>query len=127
MKSRVTELCASIEQDTTELTHLCRDGLGACPRALSLAKKIASNLDELKYAIETALVDKVIEDFLDIATPLIKFTEVVVAPHAGQFDEKADQLSKFSDRIVRTAKMVAVGTGNGNKKVAGKLTNDANV
>ena len=112
----MSELCASIEQDTTELTHLCREGRGGSARALSLAKKIASNLDELKYAIETALVDKVIEDFLDVATPLTKFTEVVVAPHTANFDERADQLSQFSDRIVRTAKMVAVGTGNANKK-----------
>ena len=114
----MSELCASIEQDTSELTHLCREGRGGSARALSLAKKIASNLDELKYAIETALVDKVIEDFLDVATPLTKFTEVVVAPHTANFDERADQLSQFSDRIVRTAKMVAVGTGNANKKVA---------
>ena len=83
---------------------------------MSLAKKVASNLDELKYAIETALVDKVIEDFLDVATPLTKFTEVVVAPHTGNFDERANQLGQFSDKIVRTAKMVAVGTGNANKK-----------
>ena len=79
------ELCTSIDQDTTELTNLCREGRGGSARALALAKKIAGNLDELKYAIETALVDKVIEDFLDIATPLAKFTEVVVAPHTGQY------------------------------------------
>ena len=118
LKDRVIELCTSIDQDTTELTNLCREGRGGSARALALAKKIAANLDELKYAIETALVDKVIEDFLDIATPLAKFTEVVVAPHTGQFEERADQLSQFSDRMVRTAKMVAVGTGNANKKVA---------
>ena len=37
------------------------------------------------------------------------------------FEEKSDNLSNFSDRIVRTAKMVAVGTGTGNKKVAEAL------
>ena len=84
LKDRVIELCTSIDQDTTELTNLCREGRGGSARALALAKKIAGNLDELKYAIETALVDKVIEDFLDIATPLAKFTEVVVAPHTGK-------------------------------------------
>ena len=88
LKDRVIELCASIDQDTTELTNLCREGRGGSARALALAKKIAGNLDELKYAIETALVDKVIEDFLDIATPLAKFTEVVVAPHTGKVFKK---------------------------------------
>ena len=123
LKGRVTELCAAIEQDTTELTHLCREGRGSSARAMALAKKIATNLEELKSAIETALVDKVIEDFLDIATPLTKFTEVVISPKKEadmnhQFDEKALQLGRFADRIVRTSKMVAVGTGSANKKVA---------
>ena len=118
LKGRVKELCASIEQDTTELTHLCREGRGNSARALSLAKSIAGNLEELKYAIQTALVDKVIEDFLDIASPLAKFNEVVLDPSKGSFEERAQNLGQFSDNLVNSAKMVAVGTGNANKKVA---------
>ena len=89
---------------------------------MALSKKIAGNLENLKHAIETAIVDKVIDDFLDIGSPLAKFTEVVLTPKGGdvnrQFEEKANQLGQFSDRIVRTSKMVAVGTGNANKKAA---------
>ena len=89
---------------------------------MALSKKIAGNLENLKHAIETAIVDKVIDDFLDIGSPLAKFTEVVLTPKEGdvnrQFEEKANQLGQFSDRIVRTSKMVAVGTGNANKKAA---------
>ena len=87
-----------------------------------IVQKIAGNLENLKHAIETAIVDKVIDDFLDIGSPLAKFTEVVLTPKGGdvnrQFEEKANQLGQFSDRIVRTSKMVAVGTGNANKKAA---------
>jgi len=89
---------------------------------MALSKKIAGNLENLKHAIETAIVDKVIDDFLDIGSPLAKFTEVVLTPKGEdvnrQFEEKANQLGQFSDRIVRTSKMVAVGTGNANKKAA---------
>jgi vinculin len=118
------ELCSSIEQDTTELTHLCRECRGSSARAMALAKKIAINLDELKYAIQTALVDKVVQDFLDIGTPLKQFTDCVLTPtltgadRDRQFEEKASNLSIFSDKLVRTGKMVAVGTGTANKKVA---------
>ena len=100
------------------MTHLCREGRGNSARALSLAKSVAGNLEELKYAIQTALVDKVIEDFLDIASPLAKFNEVVLDPSKGSFEERAQNLGAFSDNLVNTAKMVAVGTGNANKKVA---------
>ena len=123
LKGHVTELCAAIEQDTTELTHLCREGRGSSARAMALSKKIAGNLENLKHAIETAIVDKVIDDFLDIGSPLAKFTEVVLTPKGGdvnnrKFEEKANLLGQFSNRIVRTSKMVAVGTGNANKKAA---------
>ena len=72
---------------------------------------LSGNLEELKYAIQTALVDKVIEDFLDIATPLAKFNEVVIDPTKGSFEDRADNLRRFSDNLVKSAKMVAVGTG----------------
>ena len=37
------------------------------------------------------------------------------------FEDKAENFSNFSDRSVRTAKMVAVGTSTGNKKIAEAL------
>ena len=94
---------------------------------MQLAKNVATHLGKLKDAIQTALVDKVVEDFLDIATPLYRFTECVVQPaKEGQdrqrlFEAKAAELSSFSDRSVRTAKMVAVGANTANKKVAEAL------
>ncbi len=126
LKDRVKELCSGIEHDTTELTHLCREGRGSSARAMALAKKIASNLQELKYAIQTALVDKVVEDFMDVATPLMKFTETVVTPLPAQFEERANNLGQFSDKIVKTSKMVAVGTGNANKRVSEAILAIAN-
>ena len=62
---------------------------------------------------------------MDISTPLNKFTEVVLKPKGTdvnrQFEEKANDLGQFSDKIVRTAKMVAVGTGNADKKIAEEI------
>jgi hypothetical protein len=37
-------------------------------------------LDELKDKIQGALVDRVVEDFIDITTPLKQFTDAVLAP-----------------------------------------------
>jgi vinculin len=73
------------------------------------------------------LVDKVVEDFLDVATPLKQLTDCVVQPppvgldRDRIFEDKSENLSNFSDRSVRTAKMVAVGTSTGNKKIAEAL------
>ena len=92
-----------------------------------LIQKESFQIDLFQTAIQTALVDKVVEDFLDISTPLKQLTDCVVQPPpAGLdrdriFERTSENLSNFSDRIVRTAKMVAVGTGTGNKKVAEAL------
>ena len=63
-------LCKSIQQNSAELANLCAAGAGDTPQALELAKRVATDLGELKEAIQTALVDKVVEDFMDVVSPL---------------------------------------------------------
>lgn len=69
-------------------------------------------------------MDRVVEDFMDVGTPLKQFTEAVVRPCEDEqrrdtvFEEKAKDLTLFGEKAVRTAKMVAVGTNSGNKKTA---------
>ena len=64
---------------------------------------------------------------MDAGTPLKQFTECVLQQHPDQakrdqlFDEKAAKLSAFAHKAVATAKMVAVGTNSGNKKIAEAL------
>lgn len=41
---------------------------------------LSQKLDELKDKIQGALVDRVVEDFVDITTPLKQFTDAVLAP-----------------------------------------------
>ena len=71
------------------------------------------------------MVDRVVEDFADIATPLKQFTEAVTAPEGtpgreANFAEKAANLSAFGNRVAKTARLVAAGSG-GNKKLAEAL------
>ena len=63
-------MCKSIQQNSSELANLCAAGAGDSPQALELAKRVATDLGELKEAIQTALVDKVVEDFMDVVSPL---------------------------------------------------------
>ena len=67
---KVVALCKSIQQNSAELANLCAAGAGDTPQALELAKRVATDLGELKEAIQTALVDKVVEDFMDVVSPL---------------------------------------------------------
>ena len=67
---KVVSLCKSIQQNSADLANLCAAGAGDTPQALELAKRVATDLGQLKEAIQTALVDKVVEDFMDVVTPL---------------------------------------------------------
>lgn len=77
------------------------------------------------------MVSRVVEDFIDIASPLKQFTEAVLAPegtpHREQnFSEKALNLEHFSNRTANTARMVAAGGSGGNKKLTEALLSSAN-
>ena len=56
--------------NSADLANLCAAGAGDTPQALDLAKRVATDLGQLKEAIQTALVDKVVEDFMDVVSPL---------------------------------------------------------
>lgn len=82
---------------------------------------MAQKLTELKNCIQNAVVNRVVEDFLDVVTPLKQFTEAVLAPEGTPHREqnladKAQGLEGFSSRAAKTARMVAAGGSAGNKK-----------
>lgn len=45
----------------------------------SFLRALSSKLQELKDKIQTAVVDRVVEDFVDITTPLKQFTDAALA------------------------------------------------
>lgn len=47
------------------------------------SRLLSQKLDELKDKIQGALVDRVVEDFVDITTPLKQFTDAVLAPEGN--------------------------------------------
>jgi vinculin len=84
---------------------LCRSGQGNSPQAQAVAKYdifvvtglkiflnnnnfffrlLSQKLDELKDKIQGALVDRVVEDFIDITTPLKQFTDAVLTPEGDK-------------------------------------------
>jgi len=44
------------------------------------SRKLSHKLDELKKMIQDAVVSRVVEDFVDINTPLKQFTDAVHVP-----------------------------------------------
>ena len=84
----------------------------------------------LANCIQSALVDRVVEDFVDILTPIKLFTDCVVSPgdpatREQVFDARSGQLVNFSDRVASTARLVATGNSSGNRKLAEALLSSA--
>lgn len=112
------------------MANLCAHGQGNTPRAQEIARQLSQKLYELKNRIQQAVVSRVVEDFIDITTPLKQFTEAVLTvegtPGREQnFNDKTLCLQNFSNRAAKTARMVAAGGSGGNKKLAEALLNSA--
>ncbi|KAK3872880.1 hypothetical protein Pcinc_022074 [Petrolisthes cinctipes] len=125
-QSGILALCEEVDSLSQQLSEMCRRGQGDTPQAQNVARALSSKLQELKDKIQTAVVDRVVEDFVDITTPLKQFTDAALAlegtPGREQnFDSKANNLANFSNRATKTAQMVAAGSSGGNKKLAEAL------
>ncbi|XP_026474060.1 vinculin isoform X3 [Ctenocephalides felis] len=129
-KAEILQLCEEVESLSHQLGGLCSKGLGDSPQAQELARKLSQKLHELKERIQSAVVNRVVEDFIDISTPLKQFTEAVNVPEGTpgreqNFTEKANNLQAFSNRASKTSRMVAAGGSSGNKKIAEALLSAA--
>ncbi|OXU28986.1 hypothetical protein TSAR_002363 [Trichomalopsis sarcophagae] len=126
-KAEILQLCDEVDNLSHQLGELCARGEGNSPRAQEIARQLSHKLNELKNKIQQAVVSRVVEDFIDITTPLKQFTEAVLAPEGTpgreqNFNDKTLNLQNFSNRAAKTARMVAAGGSGGNKKLAEALT-----
>lgn len=122
-KADILRLCEEVEGLANQYSKLCAAGLAHTPEAQEIARKLNAKLHELKNQIQSAVVSRVVEDFIDISTPLKQFTEAVNVPEGTpgreqNFNQKAANLQAFSDRASKTSRMVAAGGSGGNKKLA---------
>ncbi|XP_043476045.1 vinculin isoform X4 [Leptopilina heterotoma] len=129
-KAEILQLCDEVESLSRQLEDLCHRGQGSSPQAQEIARQLSHKLRELKNKIQQAVVSRVVEDFIDITTPLKQFTEAVLAPEGTpnreqNFNDKTLALQTFSNRAAKTAKMVAAGGSGGNKKLAEALNASA--
>ncbi|XP_065571794.1 vinculin-like isoform X2 [Artemia franciscana] len=125
-RTEIISLCNQVDSLSRQLGDLCRSGQGHQPQAQAVARLLSQKLDELKQKIQGALVGRVVEDLVDILTPLKQFTEAVTAPEGTPnrektFNEKAQALVDLSSQAAQTARLVAAGGSNGNKKLAESL------
>uniref|UniRef100_A0A1B0DHH8 Vinculin n=1 Tax=Phlebotomus papatasi TaxID=29031 RepID=A0A1B0DHH8_PHLPP len=129
-RAEILALCDEVEALSDQFAKLCAAGLGDTPEAQEIARRLNAKLHELKKQIQTAVVGRVVEDFMDVATPLKQFMEAVNVPEGTpgrdqNFAQKAAALQAFSDRAAKTSRMVAAGGSGGNKKLAEILLSSA--
>ncbi|KAH9628215.1 hypothetical protein HF086_003047 [Spodoptera exigua] len=139
-KAEVLQLCSEVQRLSDKLADLCASGKGI-PRKPELSPgkrttledrismELTDKLHELKRATERAVVNRVVEDFIDVAAPLRHFTDAVNAPpgtpgRESHFHDKAAALAAFSARAAAAAGVVAAGVGH-NKRLADQLIHNA--
>lgn len=129
-KVEILQLCDEVQGLSDKFSQFCAQNLDDTPEAQAVASKLKAKLHELKQRIQNALVNRVVEDFMDVSTPLKQFTDAVNVPEGtpgrdANFAQKAGNLQAFSDRASKTSRMVAAGGSGGNRKIAEVLLNSA--
>ena len=129
-KSELLNLSEEVDSLYHHLGDLSRRGEGSSPQAQVLSNQLIRKLAELKNKIQSAVINRVVEDFVDTVSPLKQFTEAVAVSEGtpgreANFSEKAIALQGFSNRIAKTARMVAAGGCGDNKKLAESLLSSA--
>jgi vinculin len=129
-RAEIHQLCDEVQQLAAQFSKLCAQGKGRSPEGLEVSRKLNAKLHELKQQIQNAVVNRVVEDFIDISTPLKQFTEAISVPEGtpgreANFTQKSNNLQAFSDRASKTSRIVAAGGSVGNKKLAEVLLSSA--
>lgn len=129
-KVEMLQLCDEVESLSHQFSKMANNGMGHTADAQECARRLTGKLQQLKQMIHASLVRRVVEDFMDVSTPLKQFSDAVMVPESvphrePNFAQKSAALQAFSDRAAKTSRMVAAGGSGGNKKIAEVLLGSA--
>ncbi|KFD70019.1 hypothetical protein M514_08978 [Trichuris suis] len=145
-KYAINQLCDEIDRLCEQLTDLQRKGmccfvqvsmetffiyLGDSPQARATIEQLRGKLHDLKEMMDRVLLDRVVDDFADITTPLKQFAEAVVAPEGTpgreqNFNDKAQNLRDHCQRCAHTGRLVGTAGPCKDKKIVESLCSTAN-
>lgn len=129
LRQQMLDLCNDTEALNTQLADLCRRGYANTPQAQAKARELSTKLREIQRFIQAALVNHVVDDFIDATLPLRLFTEAVLSTSSSSnrdqnFLDKAKNLSNWSKRASQTSRHVATNCAQ-NKRLAESIASTA--
>ena len=132
LRQQMLELCNDAETLNRQLGDLCRrPGQANSEQAQAMARELSNKLREIQRFIQAALVNQVVDHYIDATLPLRQFTEAVLSSSAASqnrdqlFNERARNLSDWSRRAAQTARHVSSNCAQ-NKRLAETISSVAN-
>lgn len=130
LKQQMLDLCNDAETLNKQLSAMCQRGQANSAQAQSMARELSNKLRDIQRFIQAALVNRVVDDFIDATLTLRQFTETVLstsgAPQRDQmFNDRARNLSDWSRRAAQTGRHVATNCAQ-NKRLAESISSIAN-
>lgn len=135
LRQRMLELCNDCERLNRQLSELCSRGQAQSGQAQAMARELSSKLREIQRFIQAALVNRVVDDFIDATQPLRQFTDIVLSTsttttttHTSReqlLNERARNLTDWSKRASQTAQHVATNSAS-SKRLADSISSASN-
>lgn len=117
LRQQILDLCNDAERLNRQLGELGRRGqhqqMSSSSQTQAMARELSSKLREIQRFVQAALVNRVVDDYIDATLSLRQFTEVVLTTRRHEqnieehFKERARNLSDWSRRASQTAQHVA--------------------
>lgn len=116
-KSEILEHCNELDRANRSMGHNLADP--------STKDKMRTIITKLETRTNQAVIDRIIQDMADIATPLKQFTDAVLSKEPLEtkrmnVEQKGQQLKAFSSRLSKTANVVAFANAK-NKRMSETL------
>lgn len=129
LRQKMLDLCNDAEALNRQLHDLCQRGCANSSQAQTKARELSSKLRDIQRFIKVALVNRVVDDYIDATLPLRQFTEAVLSTISSSnrdqnFNAKSRNLSDWSRRASQTARHVATNCAQ-NKRLAESITSTA--
>lgn len=137
LRQKILDLCNDAERLNRQLGELSRTASRMSPsqqhKAQAMARELSSKLREIQRFVQAALVNRVVDNFIDATSSLRQFTEIVQTTTAttttttttktptNEFNDRARNLSEWSKRAAQTGQHVAINCAQ-TKRLAETLT-----
>ncbi|XP_057297715.1 vinculin-like [Hydractinia symbiolongicarpus] len=125
-KQELLDTIDNVDKLTKRLAELKAQGKGNTPEALEIAAKLKKELEKLKFLLQSGATRGVVDNFMDVLTPIKHLEKAAKAPvdapnREQEFEDKAGAFEYHTSRMIDSAEQTAVHGKHANRQLVDNI------